>query len=333
MPAYVSSLSYVNNQNLARTGVPWHGLGTSFDEWINDDQAKDAIGWDVHLAPTYRVDSLGQFVEVPKANALVRTDQDKTLGVVGDYYVPFQNDELIELGSILVDDWGAKWDTVGSLRDDRIVFATLRLDVVSGAGRGLAELDDSEYNSWLLLANSHDGSRSVTGQVVNTRVVCSNTFQAAEAGKKAGWSVRHTGDITAKAIEAQRTIGLVTQHQKDFETLALRLAETEVTVDNFREVTAELFPINSQTTDRAKEAAESKRAATESNWLRSTTIPESIRFTGWGALNGLTEWSEHLADHKADKRTASTERRVLSNLFGGSEERFRSQATQILARR
>ena len=331
-PAYVSSLSYVDNKDLKRTGVPWHGLGVSYDDWLTDSQAKQAVGWDVHLEPQYRRNREGLFVEVEKSNALVRTDTDTPLGNVGDYYVPYQNHELIELGSILVDDWGAKWDTVGSLRDDRIVFATLRLDVASEEGRGLAELGDSEYNSWLLLANAHDGSRSVTGQVVNTRVVCSNTFQAAEAGKKAGWAVRHTGDITAKAIEAQRTIGLVTQHQADFAALQHRLAEAAITEGEFDKVTEELFPITSTTTDRAKDAAECRRKAVRANWLRSDTISESIRPTRWGALNGITEWSEHLADHRTDKRTHSAERRLLSNLFGGGEEKLRQHATAILSR-
>ena len=45
------------------------------------------------------------------------------------------------LGSILVDDFGAKWDTVGAFCSGELIFATLRLDVVSmlDAGRYLAE--------------------------------------------------------------------------------------------------------------------------------------------------------------------------------------------------
>lgn len=326
----VKNMSYVNNGSLARTGVPWHGLGVSFDDWMTDEQALSTIDWEVHTEPQYRRTKAGIYEPVAKSNAVVRTDTDEVLGSVGDLYTPYQNRELIELGSILVDDWGAKWDTVMSLRDDKLVVATLRLDVVGGEGRGLAELGDSEYYSWLVLANGHDGNHSLLGQVVSTRVVCANTFQMAKAGGKPGWSVRHTGDITSKAREAQRTIGLVTQHQKDFEELALKLAAERIVEEEFDKLTAELFPVASGATDRAKAAAEGRQAAAKSNWLHSTTIPESIRETKWGALNGITEYVEHIAEHKGDKRVNLAERRVLSNVFGGPDQKIRQRAISLL---
>jgi len=328
----VANMAYVKNDSLARTGVPWHGLGVSFDDWMTDDQARGVIDWEVTLEPQYRRNHLGIYVEVDKAKAIVRADTDQCLGTVGDYYVPFQNAEMIELGSILVDDWGAKWDTVMSLRDNRLVVATLRLDVVSEVGRGLAELGDSDYYSWLMLSNAHDGSRCVNGQVVNVRAVCANTFQAASSTGKPGWSVRHTGDITSKAIEAQRMIGMVTQHQRDFEEMALQLAAERIVEQEFDSLTAELFPVTSTTSDRAKAAAEGRRDAVKANWLTSSTIPESIRETKWGALNGITEWSEHLAEHRSDKRTKDSERRLLANVFGGGEQKLREHAIGILTR-
>jgi len=328
----VANMAYVNNEQLARTGVPWHGLGVSFDSWLTDEEARGVIDWEVELQPQYRRNAQGLYVQVEKANAIVKTDTDQCLGTVGDYYVPFQNRELIELGSILVDDWGAKWDTVMSLKNNGLIVATLRLDVVSGDGRGLAMLDDSDYYSWLMLSNDHTGSRCVNGQVVCTRAVCNNTYQMAKAGGKPGWSVRHTGDITTKAVEAQRTIGLVTQHQKDFADMAEQLAEATITEGEAIAAIEEIFPVTSTMTDRAKEITEGKRTEVQANWLTSSTIPASVRDTKWGLLNGITEWSEHLADHKADKRTNPAERRLLSNAFGGGEQKLRERAIGVLTR-
>jgi phage/plasmid-like protein (TIGR03299 family) len=331
----VETIHYVKNERLAKTGTPWHGLGEAHDGWLTDEEAKKALDWQVELRPDFWRNDEGIFVhghDSQKVVKIVNGRAVKEIATVGNKYVPFQNDDLIELGSVLVDDWGAKWDTVASLRNDRLVFATLRLDVVSEAGRGLAELDDSDWFSWFLLSDAKDGSSGLEGDIVNVRTVCANTFKLGKARAKAGWKIRHTGDLVAKAKEAHRLIGLATQAQADFVETAQKLAESKLAVEEFDELGEFLFPSEKKPERTAKKAKENQ-AQMKGSWLRSETIPESLRFTGWGALNGVTEWAEHSKAPRQDSRVPKAERRMLSTVFGGPVAEVRDRATGWLTTR
>jgi phage/plasmid-like protein (TIGR03299 family) len=340
MPAEVSSLHYVDARNtevnrLQKTGVPWHGLGVAHDGFLTDDEAKAALPWRVELRPTYWRDDFGIYRPCLDSQAIVKVvdgNVEKQIATVGPAYEPFQNEEMIELGSVLVDDYGAKWDTVGSLRNDRIVFATLRIDEVVKEGRGLADFDGSDYWSWFLLASSHDESLGLTGDLVKIRTVCMNTFRASKASAKAGWKVKHTVNMRALAEEAHRQMGLVTKADAEFADMAHRLADTAIELEEFEKFTEHLFPIAEKAGERAQKNAIENRQAVTRNWLQSNTIADELRKTRWGAFNAVTEWAEWIKPAAQDRRVARSDRRMLHTMFGGPVHQLRDKAQAYLTK-
>src|SRR6266576_3242346 len=95
----------------------WHRLGTVLPDRFNAAQAMQHAklgGWNVRKEHLQAVvpDSDGvRTIEVPGRFATVRTHpvsgQPEALGVVGDGYVPIQNEEHCDLLDTLVDQSGA----------------------------------------------------------------------------------------------------------------------------------------------------------------------------------------------------------------------------------
>jgi phage/plasmid-like protein (TIGR03299 family) len=332
----VESLAYVSNENLARTGVPWHGLGTPHATWLTDDEAKAALDWTVELRPIYWQTDTGINVRTTDSQATVKIGPNgkllKAIATVGTYYQPFQNSEMIDLGSLLVNDYGAKWDTVASLRGDKIVFATLRLDVVDKKGRGLCSLDDSDYNSWLLLSSSHDGSMKLSCHRVHIRTVCANTLAAGLGSAHSGWTIRHTGDITEKAKIAHEQMKLITREDQAFAETAQKLAETKMELEEFDRMMEDVIPMPKDG-DKAKRNAEATRLGCRNNWLNSKTISEEIRPTRWGAFQAVSEYSEWMRPTRENKAIPPAERRMLSVCFGGPAASIRDKAGAWLTRK
>ena len=89
--------------NMMYTGeVPWHGLGTKVEGLTTASEAIKAAGldWDVVLKPVH-FDSLNsdgdrELVNIPKSRAVVRSTDDRFLGLVSNQYKPIQNSESFD---------------------------------------------------------------------------------------------------------------------------------------------------------------------------------------------------------------------------------------------
>ena len=104
----------------------WHGLGTVFTEEKNTTemlQAANLNGWNVRLQDmeipsTLTSDKSYQYVL--RTNPTNNTQTD-VLGIVGERYVPLQNEDLFSFGDNILDG-GGRWETAGSIKGGRVVF-------------------------------------------------------------------------------------------------------------------------------------------------------------------------------------------------------------------
>ena len=106
---------------------PWHGLGTRLENPATAAEAITAAGLDYEV----RLASLvtGNGVPVPQRKAVVRSDSQQVLGVVGNSYVPIQNRECFGFLDAVVADGGLRYHTAGALGPGRA-------DLVAGQTAG-----------------------------------------------------------------------------------------------------------------------------------------------------------------------------------------------------
>jgi phage/plasmid-like protein (TIGR03299 family) len=272
----------------------WHGLGTVFTEEVStNEMLKKAKlnDWNVRLedvAIPAGMDSDKGYSFVVRDNPFTKGNKD-VLGVVGERYVPLQNEELFDFADNLLDN-GGRWETAGSIKKGRIVFGSLALEretVIDPNGVS------DKVNTYLLVNTSHDGSISIQASITPVRVVCANTLNLALGNRGRGGSVkqsfkiRHTQTASGKVAVAREALGLANAYMDEFDKLANEMIQTEVNKKKFDEIVLALYP---KPKDEAKGAI--SRWENKLDLINDIYVGQfnnTISGTAWGVANALTE--------------------------------------------
>ncbi len=150
----------------------------------------------------------------------------KSSGIVSHEYEVVDNIDAFRFLDALIGP-ELHFETAGSLWGGRRVWVLGRLPEHVELGGDLSA-------TYIYVANSHDGSMAVTAAVTPIRIVCANTLGAAlhqaEQGAHAQrtFRFRHTGNLQTKFAEARHVLGMTIDYQKQFKTLADRLAREPI---------------------------------------------------------------------------------------------------------
>jgi phage/plasmid-like protein (TIGR03299 family) len=273
----------------------WHGLGTVFTNEVTTGEMLSLAnldGWNVRLEDLEIPNHLSSDKSYQYVVRTNPTDASQTdvLGVVGQRYVPLQNEDLFSFGDNILDG-GGRWETAGSIRGGRVVFGSLALEreAVIDA-QGVAD----KVKTYLLINTSHDGSIAIQASITPVRVVCANTLNLAlngvgrkKGGVKQSFKIRHTQTAEGKIQVARETLGLANAYMDEFSKLANSLYEKEVTAQEFNDIILAAYP---------KPKGEAKNAITKwtnkvdtLNDIYTGEFNGMIAGTAWGAFNALTE--------------------------------------------
>jgi phage/plasmid-like protein (TIGR03299 family) len=272
----------------------WHGLGTVFTEEKTTSEMLEAANlnkWNVRLEDmeipsTLTSDKSYQYVLRTNPTNNSQTD---VLGIVGERYVPLQNEDLFSFGDNILDG-GGRWETAGAIKGGRVVFGSLALERETVLDpTGVAD----KVKTYLLINTSHDGSIAIQASITPVRVVCANTLNLALGAKKKkngikqSFKIRHTQTAEGKIQIARQTLGLANAYMDEFDIMAKAMIEKEVSAKQFNDIILAAY---------AKPEKDSKGAVKK--WENKIDIINDI-YTGeyngmiagnaWGAFNALTE--------------------------------------------
>lgn len=323
MPAEVESMAWVGDR-----GLPWWvgsradtaRLKTEMEGLATGQEIREAAGlnWAVEKKEIY-VGRKG--LKIPDKWATVRTDSGEPLGVVGRAYQPVQNDALDAWGDALVDSGEAKYETAGSLRGGRTVFFSMELD---GLDVNVAGQSKDELKTYLLLTNSHDGSKALEAVITPVRVVCVNTLNMALGRKKASFKMRHVGGVEGKLVAAREALGITFQYQEVFSEIAGKLAMKKIVDEQVEEIFRAVF--SGGIDDKNYESSIAARAV---ELYHSSPTLEGIRGTAWGALNAVAEFADWEAKF-AGRGVATREDVRAGSILWGQAKKHKEEALHLL---
>jgi phage/plasmid-like protein (TIGR03299 family) len=272
----------------------WHNLGTVFQDEVNTQQMLELAhldNWnvrleDVAIPETFESDKSYSFVT--RTNPFDNAKND-VLGIVGERYVPLQNEELFAFGDNILDG-GGRWETAGSIKGGRVVFGSIALqDSITLDPNGRAD----KIDNYLLINTSHDGSIAIQASITPVRVVCANTLNLALSsfkGKNAAkqsFKIRHTQTAEGKIAVAREALGLAHKYIDEFSLIANKMIETEITDAQFAKIVELAYPAPE------KDAKGSiKKHTGKIDLLHDIYVGQfnnTISGTAWGAFNALTE--------------------------------------------
>lgn len=251
-------------------------------------EALQYAGLDWEVVPKNVYDENGLII--PEYVANTRTSDNSVLGIVTKRYKIVQNKSAVEFTDALVDD-GMRFETAGSLRNGKQIWLLGKLPSQYLVG------DETEL--YLCFTNTHDGSGSVRVFVTPIRVVCSNTLNFALKEARRSWSVRHTGDINAKLLEAKETLMLTNKYMAELNVMADKLAVTPMS----SEAVNKALPI---ILDKPKDADKKQleRYEQQKNEIMVCMMrPDLANFVGtaWGFLNAIADYADHAEPFRRTK--------------------------------
>jgi len=272
----------------------WHNLGTVFDTEKNTNEmlvAANLNNWNVRLEDLEIPSSL---VSDKSYQYVVRTNptdksQTDVLGIVGERYVPLQNEDLFSFGDNILDG-GGRWETAGSIRGGRVVFGSLALERETVLDpNGVADV----VKTYLLINTSHDGSIAIQASITPVRVVCANTLNVAlnrtrkRDGVKQSFKIRHTQTAEGKITVARQALGMANSYMDEFDKMAHAMIAKEISAKDFNDIILAAYPKPDLDTKGAVKKWENK--VDMINDIYTGEYNGMISGNAWGAFNALTE--------------------------------------------
>jgi phage/plasmid-like protein (TIGR03299 family) len=240
----------------------WTELGVVVDRLMNSAEAMELSGtaWPVEkLQLTYTFN--GQTRQSNKWG-IVRMDTGDCLGEVGPIYNPFQNKDGFTFLDSLRGEFGAHYESAGSLYGGKKVWIQMRLP------EHTFSIDGDQNELFVTWMNVHDGSGCGLAFTTSTRAECANTVNLASRTVRKKLAIRHTGNLQEKVAIARQELGFAVKDFALFKDAAVELAKKPADIVSYTNsvLDAIFAETEAKIQDRLGNALESEIA--EAAWER-----------------------------------------------------------------
>jgi len=293
MPANIESMFSVRQ-------MPWHREGTILADYPGDwATARKLAGldWDPVTSEVYAVtginaDGTAHYEPVTGWKSVIRSDTGAVLSLNRDTYTVIDHGEMGEIVEAVLAQPNVKWETAGVLDEGRSVWCLALLDEpVTLPG------DDSATLPYLAITNRHDGTAACALRATAVRIVCANTFRAAELeGERTGatFSFIHKSSWRSRIEEARRAVTGAQAEMRRYSDLARELLAIPVTPAQRELFITEFIPKPPEglITDRVARNVDEARKALR--LLFDSTTNEQIAGTAYGLVQAAGEYLDHV---------------------------------------
>ena len=293
MPANVESMFSVRQ-------MPWHREGTILADYPGDwAEARTLAGldWDPITTQVYALTDLNadgspRYEPIEGWQAIVRSDNGGVLSLNKDSYTVISHGEMGEIVEAVLAQPNVRWETAGVLDGGRAVWCLALLDEpVELPG------DDSPTMPYLAITNRHDGTGSCALRATAVRIVCANTFRAAELeGERTGatFSFIHTASWRNRIEEARQAVTGARTEMRRYTELAHQLLGIPITPRQRELFVTQFIPMPPAglVTDRVARNVEEARNALR--LLFTSPTNEQIAGTAYGLVQAAGEYLDHV---------------------------------------
>ena len=265
----------------------------------NWDEARALAGldWDPVTTEVYAVTSINgdgtPYLEpIAGWKSIARSDTGAVLSINRDSYTVIDHGEMGEIVEAVLAQPNVKWETAGVLDGGRSVWCLALLDEpITLPG------DDSATLPYLAITNRHDGTAACALRATAVRIVCANTFRAAELeGERTGttFSFVHKTNWRDRISEARKAVTGAQAEMRRYADLARELLAIPVTPAQ-RELFITQFipkPPDGLITDRVARNVDESRNALRLLFDTPTTYP--VAGTAYGLVQAAGEYLDHV---------------------------------------
>lgn len=267
---------------------------------------KSGLDWKVISEPLQTVSG----ILIPERVALVREDTKKVLGIHTESYVPYQNDELLELLHQIGGQTGLSLHTGGSFKGGDKVWFQLK--------SGNLKLGNDTIKGYISGFNSFDGKTALGFGNSEITVSCQNTFW--RGYREVATKLRHSANMKPRIEEILRKIDVLMEEEQTMFKEITRMNETRMTPAVKELITRKLFDIS------VEERLDSPELSTRKGnqiWRFENDLKTELYTKNdslWGLFSGVTRYTTHSmkrgdnSESKMFGRTGNIEREIYREL-------------------
>jgi phage/plasmid-like protein (TIGR03299 family) len=268
---------------------------------------KAGLNWNVRSEPLQTVSG----ILIPDRVALVREDTKKILGIHTEGYVPYQNDELLELLYRIGNSTGLVLHTGGSFKGgDKVYFQLKSSDL---------KLGNDTIKGYISGFNSFDGKTALAFGNSSVTVSCMNTFW--RGYREVNSKIRHSASMKPRIEEILAKIDVLMKEEQTMFQEITHLNETRMTPEIKELITKRLFEIGvEERLDSPENSTNLKNRLWRFNYDLGIEIA-SKNDSLWGLFSGVTRYSTHSmkqgkdnSENKMFGKTGNIERGIYKTL-------------------
>lgn len=241
--------------------------------------------------------------------ALVREDNNTVLGVHSNGYVPYQNEQLVELLQRVSSLTGLEIHKGGEFGGGKKVYVQLKSDTL--------RLGNDRVEGFVTGINSFDGSTSLAFGNSNLTISCQNTFFSAYRNLE---KIRHTKNMDIRIDTICRGVDMLVNEEKEiFETIK-RMSETPFSQEQKDRVIRSLFDIDMDIQIRNYHDEDALSTNMKNKLSRMyIDMNGELQEKGenvWGLFSGVTKYTTHSLS-----KNDNTENKMFG-LYGNRERKI-----------
>jgi phage/plasmid-like protein (TIGR03299 family) len=293
MPANIESMFSVRE-------MPWHRerqvLADYPGSWV-EARKLAGLDWEPVTSAVYVVTGLDpdgseHFEPVEGWKCIARSDTGTVLSLNRASYTVIDHSEMGEIVEAVLAQPNVKWETAGVIDGGRAVWCLALLDEpITLPG------DTSLTLPYLAITNRHDGTGACALRATAVRIVCANTFRAAELeGERTGttFSFIHKSSWRNRIEEARQAVTGARREMRRYQELASTLLGIRVTPRQRELFVTQFIPMPPEglVTDRVARNVDEARKALRLLFESQTT--EQIADTAYGLVQGAGEYLDHV---------------------------------------
>lgn len=252
---------------------------------------------------------------IPDKIGIIREDDNSVLGIHSNGYVPYQNEQLMELLHKVTSRTGLTIHSGGLFNGGGKVYVQLKSDDL--------KLGTDKIEGYITGINSFDGSTSLSFGPSSKTISCQNTFWGVYRGLNN--KVRHTKSLEIKVEEILLEINKVEMREKQMFDDIVKLSETRFDKVIEDSVVRRLFDIG-----RDIDFNDDKQiSGVKRNQLSKFYVDLNGEIQGkgdnlWGLFSGVTKFTTH-----SIKGGNSTENKIFGT-FGNREREIFEKLVELV---
>lgn len=312
---------------------PWHGLGQIVDKAMTSAECIVIAGLDfeVFKVPNYadlyypetvkgekaNLNDLSENITItgdqlatrlkanPKTFSTIRLDSREILGTVGSDYTVVDNKEAFEFFDGIVGSQQAIYETAGALGRGETIFLTAKIPMeIDIDGQAI-----DKVQRYLILSNTHDGSRSLEVMISTIRVVCNNTLAAARKEASLRIRLKHTPNIKDRVEKTRSLLQIEESIMNAFAMKASTFTRIKVTPDQVNDVLLSMY-LSDAELKLVNQTGNLKDNVSTRKYNILSDVKGSIMYgpgqnlitskdTVWGLYNGIASYYQNTVNYKS----------------------------------